>query len=260
MGALGVTISAPKASEASSESGGLQPLKPAQGADRFLDDIKRQEDGGGALDSKWVDLGTGLTTVKMSNQLRLRWDRLLSEPYDQGVCPALWLLLGGVRSRPVDELFVLTLPNLLSSDEKLQVCAFSHGHGKKWFEAVPIGSGVGSRELSIIGNAIRAILLLHGIGINLQTLPMTTSVADCITVDEHGQVKLLLWAALGGATSDAKLFRKDWQAMVQIIRQTWDGVLRKKEDPFVRVLGQAVRLLQDGSEKNALLAWTLLQP
>lgn len=164
-----------------------------------------------------------------------------------------------------------------------------HG-GKKWNDVLPPGSKLSHSELEIIRHTIAAVLLLHGLGIThndirranitidaknkprlidweLRSRPKTTNSTDSsLYVDELPDDRRWYQSFVHGFFSTpSDLIRLDWIALKRIFALTWpmnDTQDAKKTQEVIRcekLLTQVIHLIEQGSDKHALLAYTLLQ-
>lgn len=270
------------------------PPLPCQNAEleKQLQEISRHT----PLVLKHTELAMGLTAVHTSNSIRDRWSKVqrLKFHHGSGISLPMWSLMHQVRTRPPEDFFVLCLAQVCSncitpdgfslSEDGAKVGIYMPHAGKKWTDALPPGSPLTLREIKIVRHTICALLLLHGIGITHNDIRRAN-----ITVDDKSVPRLIDWelrsrprttqeekndlyidqlpsdrrayqAFIHGFFSTPQdLVRFDWTALHRVFVLTWMKELAHHPPQFAKLLTQVCKLINNGSDKDALLAWTILE-
>jgi hypothetical protein len=168
--------------------------------------------------------------------------------------------------------------------------------GKKWDDALPPGSKLGAQELAAVEHLVCGMLLLHGLGITHNDVRRANITVDGALVprlidwelnsrersmrrilerhkageerdeeirfyiDELPDDRRWAHAFVNGFFSDPNdRVRMDWTSLAKVIGSTWEASLEHHPPREAKALGQALRLLRQGSDRHALLAWTILR-
>jgi len=199
------------------------------------------------VDLRQMELAHAMTFVNAANVLRDKFAHLILAGSSKTFSPAVWSLLDFVRAKgTLENFFILPLREVSNNSDSVGV--FLPMSGKEWSKILPSDSPFGRKEMQIMKHVIANVLLLHLLGISHQNINRST-----ILIDHHHIPRLTF--PLVKETEKQEL---DWKALNSIFTQTWFDNLALHPPRYAQLLMQILNLLQDGSDQQVLLAWTIL--